>query len=84
MEAAVPSVFRNVLIPNGNEALFLIDCSIDMAIPKLERPPSSQSKAPGTSGFNSDCDRGADRQQGPGAPAGTPLITRFLESFLPF
>lgn len=35
MEAAVPSVFRNVLIPNGNEALFLIDWSIDMAITKV-------------------------------------------------
>lgn len=35
MEAAVPSVFRNVLVQNGNEALFLIDWSIDMAITKL-------------------------------------------------
>lgn len=40
-----------------------------MAITKLERPPGSRGEAPGTSSYNSDCDRGADRQA-PGGPAG--------------
>lgn len=33
--AAVPSIFRNVLIQNGNEALILIEWTIDMAITKM-------------------------------------------------
>lgn len=35
VEVAVPSVFRNVLIQNGNEALFLIERTIDMVITKM-------------------------------------------------